>query len=294
MKKVIFNLATMLLALPLTATAEHFRINVSDAHFTMPIIEKWIEEYRQIDPTLEIEIVSQRGAAADALVSIGELPAVGHPHTSVARYLILPIANAQGEILHDKKVQKGLTSRLAKEIFIEKELDELLDEESSAQPLPATVYTLTGSRATTTQLFAESLSTTPSRMKGKKVLGREENVLTAVKTHQDAVSFNVANLIYDLQSRKPVDGLYVFAVDLDNNGKISDDERQAAHNLDLLTALVENTPSTAVATGDVNIVLSNPGAGKLNDFINWVARDGQHYAAEYGYLKVQGRLTAQK
>lgn len=294
MKKVIYNMAALLMALPLTATAQHFRINISEAHFTMPIMEKWVEEYHKVDPTFEVEFVSQRGESADVLVSIGNQQPGTASHTAVARYLILPIANASNDIIQNKKVQKGLTPQLAKEIFIEKDLDELLDEDPAQNRLPGTVYTLTGSKATTTQLFAESLSSTPSRLKGKKVLGREENVLTAVQNHADAVSFNVANLIYDLQSRQPVEGLYVFAVDLNNNGKISEEERLATHDLDALTAFLENSPSTTVPTGEVNIILNDGTADKLNDFVQWIVREGQHYAAEYGYLKAQGLLTAQK
>lgn len=292
MEKVFYRLAVLLTFVPLTATAQRFKINVSDAHFTTPIIEKWMQEYQQVDPLFDAEIVSTRGEDTDVVVEVGTQRNAGS--TAVARYIILPIANKEAEIVHDNKVQKGLTDKLAHELFVEKDLDELIDEEPASRRLPGTIYTLTGSRATTTRLFAESLNVSPARLKGKKVLGREENVIAAVKSHQDAISFNVANLIYDRNNRVPASELHVFAVDIDNNGKISDEERRAVHDIDALLSLVENSPVISVPTGNVNVVLGDAKSDRLTGFVNWIVREGQRYASEYGYLKVQNRLTAQK
>lgn len=291
MKLAIFSLAVLAgLSQSRTAAGQVFRINVSDAHFTMPMIECWIAEYQQLDPGFRAEVVSGKDAQSDAVVSTS-----ASSGTQVARYLILPIANAQSAAAHDKKVRHGLNSNLAKSLYVKKNLDELLDvDEAPRQQLEGMVYTLTGSSAATTKLFAQFLDIAPAQLKGKKVLGREENAITAVLTHDDAVSYNVANLIYDLQNRQPISGMHVFAVDLNNNGKISDDEEQAFTNIDQLTDFVANSVSTNIPIGDVNIVLPAQADDHLKSFVAWIGNEGQRFARQYGYLKAQPRLTAQK
>ena len=157
--------------------------------------------------------------------------------------------------------------------------------------MPGTVYSLTGSHAITTTLVARDLSITPNRVKGKKILGSEENLISAVRSHQDAIAFNVASLAYDSNTYQPVEGLTVLATDLDGNGRISDEERSVISSLDKLTDYLDKLPHTGLPIGNISIKTDNQ---ELRRFVDWASTEGQGYLSPYGFLKANKALTAQK
>ena len=158
-----------------TANAQKVRIGVKDASFTKGLIETLASEYNKENRGVEVEVVSS--ADADAKVQLA-----ANGIASVGKFVVLPIANSENEILTNKKLRKGVNDKVEKEIFVQPTYEEVLDaEEEGEKALPGMVYSLSGSKAYITQIFAEALHTTPSQLKGKKILGREENVLSVVK-----------------------------------------------------------------------------------------------------------------
>lgn len=286
-RKIVIPMIAMCL-MSAASQAQTLKINVQDAQFTMPFVERLVAEYHKMNPEFKAEVV-RTAQGADAQVSLSVLP--DDYESTVGRFIVLPVANSQNELLKNKKVQRGLSERLKHQIYVERDVVEVLEaEEAGEKQLPGTVYTLFGSKAVTSQVLAKSLNVGANRIKGKKILGREENLLTAVTSHSDAVSYNVATLIYDAKSHQPVSGLTVLAEDLDGNGRISDEERAAIASLDTLTDYLESLPKTSVATGSVNIKTDN---AQIREFVNWVIIDGQSYLAQYGLLKTPTSLTAQ-
>lgn len=287
MKKGIL-LAITLLSLVGRSTAQDLKINVSDARFTAPLLEKLIKEYKKVDPDFQAQVLTHDGAESDARVSLDNEASA----TILGRYIVLPIANSQNVLLENKKVRKGLNGKLTKQIFVLKDYLEALDaEENGEKELPGTVYSLTGSKAITTKAFANALHVSPNKIKGKKIVGREENALTAVQNHNDAVSFNVASLVYDTQSKKPVSGLTVLPIDIDDNGKITEEERSAFGTITQLTEYIDHLSDISVPIGNIYFDTQNP---KAAVFANWVSQNGQQLLHEYGYLRANTKLIAQK
>lgn len=285
--KVTALLLTGLMCCPMMSLAQNLQINVNDAQFTRQMMERLVKEYNKVNPEFTATIVVTR-EKADASVSLSGQDDVN----SIGRFAILPIANSENELLHNKKVVKGLSSKLKQQIFVERDLLEELDaEEDGEKQLPGTVYSLTGSHAITTTLVARDLSITPNRVKGKKILGNEENLISAVRSHQDAIAFNVASLAYDSNTHQPVEGLTVLATDLDGNGRISDEERSAISSLDKLTDYLDKLPHTGLPIGNISIKTDNQ---ELRRFVDWAATEGQGYLSPYGFLKANKALTAQK
>ena len=282
LKTLIF---TMMAMMPTTIMAQTIKINIGDAQFTKPLLERWISEYHKVNPDFNAELVAQSGGENTVSVS----SRYSNDRNLVGRYFVLPIANANGDILNEKKVQKGLTESVKKEIFVKKDIDEYLDSRDKKK-LPGTVYALTGRHGSTTEIFANSLNVSATEITGRKILGREENGISLVQKQKDAVSLNVANLIYDRSTRKPVTGLAVLPIDLDGDGKVSDDERTALDNIDSLTDYLKNSSIRNVAAGYIKINTSN---SSLNAFISWVETEGQNYLKEYGYLPVHNGFIAQ-
>ena len=285
--KVTTLLLTGLMCCPMMSLAQNLRINVSDAQFTRQMMERLIKEYNKVNPEFTATVVDTR-EKADASVSLSGQDDVN----SIGRFAILPIANSENELLRNKKVVKGLSNKLKHQIFVERDLLEELDaEEEGEKQLPGTVYSLTGSHAITTTLVARDLSITPNRVKGKKILGSEENLISAVRSHQDAIAFNVASLAYDSNTHQPVEGLTVLATDLDGNGRISDEERSVISSLDKLTDYLDKLPHTGLPIGNISIKTDNQ---ELRRFVDWASTEGQGYLSPYGFLKANKALTAQK
>ena len=285
--KVTTLLLTGLMCCPMMSLAQNLQINVSDAQFTRQMMERLIKEYNKVNPEFTATVVDTR-EKADASVSLSGQDDVN----SIGRFAILPIANSENELLRNKKVVKGLSNKLKHQIFVERDLLEELDEEEEGEKqLPGTVYSLTGSHAITTTLVARDLSITPNRVKGKKILGSEENLISAVRSHQDAIAFNVASLAYDSNTYQPVEGLTVLATDLDGNGRISDEERSVISSLDKLTDYLDKLPHTGLPIGNISIKTDNQ---ELRRFVDWASTEGQGYLSPYGFLKANKALTAQK
>lgn len=285
--KVTTLLLTGLMCCPMMSLAQNLQINVSDAQFTRQMMERLIKEYNKVNPEFTATVVNTR-EKVDASVSLSGQDDVN----SIGRFAILPIANSENELLNNKKVVKGLSNKLKHQIFVERDLLEELDaEEEGEKQLPGTVYSLTGSHAITTTLVARDLSITPNRVKGKKILGSEENLISAVRSHQDAIAFNVASLAYDSNTHQPVEGLTVLATDLDGNGRISDEERSVISSLDKLTDYLDKLPHTGLPIGNISIKTDNQ---ELRRFVDWASTEGQGYLSPYGFLKANKALTAQK
>ena len=283
--KTVAIVAFALLSGSLTASAQKLRIGIKDASFAKNLMESLATEYNKSNSNVQIEIVSTADADANIQVSNNELG-------TLAKFAVLPIANSENELLANKKLRKGVNEKIGKQIFVQPTYDESLDaEETDAKPLPGTVYSLSGSRATITKLFAEQFHVAPSQLNGKKIVGREENVLSVVKQHPDAVSFNVANLIYDLGNRQPQQGISVLNVDLDGNGKVSDEEKAALGNIDALNEYLNKTANPSVAVGNLAISSDNQ---KVRDFVGWAQTKGQAIVAKLGFLKAHATLTAQR
>lgn len=283
--KTVAVLTIALFSGSITVNAQKVRIGVKEVTFAKSLMESLASEYNKENTGVEIEIVNT--ADADANVQIAD-----NGLASVGKFIILPIANSENEILNNKKLRKGVNETIEKKIFVQPTYEEVLDaEEEGEQQLPGTVYSLSGSKAQTTRLFAEKLHTTPNQLKGKKILGREENVISVVKQQADAISFNVANLIYDLNNRQPQQGISVLSVDLDGNGKVSDQERTALANIDTLTDYLNKVVTPGIAVGDVVIASDNQ---QVRDFVTWTQAKGQEIVAKQGFLKAQNALTAQK
>lgn len=261
-----------------TVEAQTVRINIADARFTQPLMETLINEYRKVNPQFAAEIVSTAGDG-DATVNITNDG--GNVSGTLAHYVLLPIANAQGSLSQDKRLRKGLNAKLTRELFVGKSTSDYFESQESKQ-IQGTAYVLGGKHAITTELLAHTLNVDISAIKGKKVIGREENVITAVLQHTDAIAVDVASLVYDSDTRKPAKGLVILPVDLDGDGHVSNEERAAIQNIDALTDYLSTHGKNGLPTGSIRI---NSNDSRAESFIVWATTVGQDYVKQLGYLR---------
>ncbi|MBQ3636389.1 MAG: hypothetical protein II951_12360 [Bacteroidales bacterium] len=284
MKKLL--LTSLSTAFFYAASAQN-AINVSGASFTLPLVEKWVSEYVKENPKSNLIVTSDRQSIANARVVLSTDPS----SKSVARFLVLPIANADNSLLQSKKIRKGINEETERELFVKNDDIEAIYEERERKEIHSNVYTLAGNQNVTTALFARLLHTNPGKLKGRKILGSEDKALAAVKKDNEALSFNVANLIYNKDNRRPVEGIAVIAPDINGNGRVSEEERQAVSDIDALISYVENVGAAGLAIGSIEIQTNDPA---LADFAQWVSDHGQSFLNEYGFLRSENQAQAQR
>ena len=78
---------------------------------------------------------------------------------------------------------------------------------------------------------------------------------------------------------------------IDDNGKISDEERAAFADVNQLANYIDKSSETSVPSGNIYINTKHP---KVAAFAAWVLTNGQSYLHQYGYLEANSKLTAQK
>jgi hypothetical protein len=109
-----------------------------------------------------------------------------------------------------------------------------------------------------------------------------------MKNDAQAVSFNGLNVLFDIDTRKPVTGLTILPVDLDGNNKVSEEE-SFYHDLDTIIHKLQDTDPRKInnipmARLQIAVHLKEMN-GETAHFLRWVLENGRKHLAKYGFLR---------
>jgi len=283
----IFLFVTFVSTFVLKAQSQRDYVSISGTRFTYPLIEKWISEYKKVSPEARIKI--QYNKQVNDSVN---LRVIAHTLTQseikpnelyfqVSRYALLPITNERNLPLK-KEFKRGLKQEDLKKVFFV-DPSSAYEEETKGQPV-VTVYTR-ANQTCSSIAFANHFGLGPNEIKGKKISGEDKYLTLAVQKDTTGVSFNNLGYIFDINTRVPVKGINILAIDLNGNGKI-DKEELIYDNLDVLTQYLENNQDNkAIPTDYVSFIVNkNQKSETLQKFISWVLTEGQKYNHTYGFL----------
>lgn len=273
---------------------------ITGVRFAYPLVQKWIDDYNVVNPDVQI-VIESRGSADpakyDILVEAYDEKSKldqGREYVYIARYAVLPVANNKSAFAKTY-TKKGLNKDLINQLFFN---DIFADKEKEQEiKAPYTIYTRL-QKAGSPIIFTKYFGYEQKDVKGKAIAGADEHLLKAILRDSTGVSYLPLSVIYDHTSKKPVDGLAVLPVDLNGNGRISDDEKF----YDDLPTVVANLEEKSVK--DINNVPveyihmsvdKTNGSSEAIEFLRWVIQNGQNDLHDFGYLKPEpGRLEAQK
>ncbi|MCE7065918.1 hypothetical protein [Dyadobacter sp. CY326] len=266
-------------------TANPNEVVITGVRFAYPLVEKWIGEYKAANPQAQIRIETRTVTDPqkyDLLVEAYEQDKEvkeTREYISIARYALLPIANAKSAFAKEFG-EKGLNEKTYKQIFFH----DIYAEKDKTLDTPYTIYTrLQKAGAPTT--FAKYFGYEQKDIKGKAIAGADEHLIKALLKDETGITYTIPGLAYDLQTRKPADGISIIPVDQDGNGRISKEER-ALENLDKVLASVETDKIKNVPVEYLHFSIdkhnSNPEAKK---FLLWVAANADKDLHQFGYLK---------
>jgi phosphate transport system substrate-binding protein len=122
----------------------------------------------------------------------------------------------------------------------------------------------------------------------------DPGVADAVRKTIYGIGYNNLNFIFDMQSRKPYQGLAVIPIDLNANGKI-DKEENFYNNLDEVINAINTGLYPSPPARQLYFVSAGKPSGKLvNAFLEWVLTDGQKYVGEAGYVLLKQDVIRQE
>jgi len=119
-------------------------------------------------------------------------------------------------------------------------------------------------------------------LKGTAVYG-DPGLAEAVKKDPLGIGYNNLNYAYDMETGKPIAGLRVVPIDLNENGQIDEDEDFYATKADLVQAIATGRYPSPPAREE-HLVTKTGFTGITKEFVRWILTDGQQYVSETGYI----------
>lgn len=273
---------------------------VTGVRFAYPLVQKWIDDYNRENPNVQI-VIESRGSADPAKYDLlieaydpdSDL-AKNREYLYVARYAVLPVANSSSAFSQKYSI-KGLNKDLITQLFFNNIYSDK-DEEQEVKA-PYTIYTRL-QKAGSPIVFTKYFGHDPKDIKGTAIAGSDEHLLKAILRDSTAVSYLPLTLIYDHTTKKTVAGLSVLPVDLNGNGKVSDDEKFYT----ILPSVIQQLEKTAnkdinnIPVEHLNISVDKTHVStEAIEFLRWIIQNGQEDLHEFGYLKPDpGRFDAEK
>ena len=266
---------------------------ISGTKFTYPLIEKWIAEYAKVNPNSKLKIAPKLAAGQTADLSIiAHQPAKDELKADQAivyagKYALLPVTNPTNPILLGA----------AKKGFNKKEIDKLFFEvvDYDAEPtkekpkFAATIYARDNQACASTAL-AGYFGHLTSEIRGKKVLGDDIYLLSALKKDSIGIAYNNLGYLFDTNSRKLKDGIALLPLDLKKNTKDI-----LTGNLDFVIDVLEKNQIETVPVEKIGFVYSPVNSRKeVTAFLAWVLTDGQQYNHDKGFLNLDKQLLAEQ
>jgi phosphate transport system substrate-binding protein len=142
--------------------------------------------------------------------------------------------------------------------------------------------------------FAENVTGAQLDVAGALVNGDDRALSAAVKNDVNGISYNNLALIYDLQTRKVADSIAIIPIDLNENGKIDENEKIYETLDDVLTYLSTSTKNI-IPQDNVNIVINRRTVSRnALDFIEWILTQGEQYNRNYGFLNLDKTVVLQQ
>ena len=263
------------------------KVVITGVRFAYPLVEKWIKDYKTINPSVQVSIDPRSTVDPtnyDLLIEAYE------PNQNIkdsreffyfGKYALLPAANSTSEFAKNY-CNKGLTEKQIKEIFFQDVFADKKNQEKINYPL--TVYTRL-QRAGAPITFAHYFGFEQQNIKGKAISGSDEHLIKALLKDSTGVSYATLGLLYNLETRKILEGLTVIPVDQDGDGRVSNNEKQV-NDVDEIIAKLESSKLRNIPVEYLHISVSKTNTNReaLN-FLTWAFSQSQDDLHRFGYLK---------
>lgn len=274
-------------------------ITVSGAFALYPMMTRWAEEFKKLNPGVEFDI-SAGGAGkgmADTLSGAVDIGMVSRDITkeeeekgaywvAVTKDAVFPVVNAKNPVLQDL-LNQGLTRQVFAGIYISGTITtwgqvvgkpEITDE--------IHVYTRSDA-AGAPEVWAKYLGKKQENLLGVGVFG-DPGLMDAVVKDPLGIGYNNLGYAYDSASGNPIAGSTIVPIDINQNGKAEPEEVLETKSEAIQAVATGKYPSPPARA--LNLVTKGKPSGVVQAFIVWALTDGQKFIDEAGYIQ----LTAEQ
>lgn len=268
-------------------------INISGAFALYPITVKWAGEFKKLHPKVTFNI-SAGGAgkgitdALSGLVDIGLASRDIDPSEVkkgaytiyVTKDAVVPTfntANPNAAAL----LAKGVKREQFLNIFVTGSIANWKQVAGKASA-PIHIYTRSDA-AGAAETWAKYFNKKQEDLLGVAVYG-DPGLAQAVKKDPVAIGYNNIAYLYDLKTRKQVDGVHALPIDVNGNGKIDPDENFYGTVDQLTDAIASGKYPSPPARNLGFLFKGKPKKKELIEFVKYVLTTGQKFVDENGYI----------
>jgi phosphate transport system substrate-binding protein len=275
------------------------QISISGAFALYPMVIRWADEYRKINPGVRFDI-SAGGAgkgisdALNGMVEIGMVSREIYPEElkkgafpiAVTKDAVVVVVNESNPSLNEI-LTKGLKKDAANNIWITGRYTTWAQAFGAKSGSPIHIYTRSDACGAA-EMWAKFFYKKQEDLLGVGVFG-DPGLAQAVKKDPLGIGFNNIGYAYDATTRQQIKGLKVVPIDLNNNGKIDSDEDFYGSMNDLIAAIASGKYPSPPSRELFFVMKGNPKNNKvLTEFIRWVLSDGQKFVNDAGYIELPG------
>lgn len=272
-------------------------IAVSGAFALYPMVVQWSEEFKKKNPHIRFNI-SAGGAGkgiADVLsgmVDIGLVSRDIHPEeyqrgaflVNVAGDAVVASFNANNPAVAEIK-QRGLTRQEFVDIFLTNKISKWSDLSGIRANYDMHVY-VRSDAAGAAETWANFLGGVQEDLLGIGVFG-DPGQAQAIIRDPLSIGFSNINFVYSLENRRPVPGVELIPIDLDQSGAVEPSE-DFYGNLDSLNAAIIDGRYPSPPARKLGFLLyGKPNSTLINEFLAYVlSEEGQELLPANGYIRL--------
>ncbi|HOQ04456.1 MAG TPA: PstS family phosphate ABC transporter substrate-binding protein [Anaerohalosphaeraceae bacterium] len=269
-------------------------ISISGAWALYPMAVRWAEEFRKIHPGVRIDI-SAGGAGkgmADCLSGAADLGMLSREiHNSelekgawplaVVKDAVVAVAN-RNHPAAQTLLSRGLTRQECIDLWITGRLKTWGQLSGFSLNEPIHVYTRSDACGAA-ETWAKYLGKNQEDLQGIGVFG-DPGLAEAVRKDPLGIGYNNVNYAYDAAAKKPMDGLMIVPLDLNENGRIDPEESFYGDRDEITGAIGQGRYPSPPARLLYLVSKGRPARPEVLAFLEWILRDGQAFADEAGYV----------
>jgi len=282
-------------------------IKVSGAYALYPMMQIWAEKYHE-ETGIRVE-VSGGGAGkgmADALngmVDIGMVSRDIYPeeiergafYVAVAKDCVVATINKNNPVVDDI-LQKGIKREVFVDIFITRNITtwgEVVGKPSIISPIH--VYTRADQcgAAKTWAKYLGGFTQDDLTNAADSAVDSDPGLAETIRGDSLAIGYNNLNFAYDIKTGKPVSGIVIIPIDLNENGILEDSEKFYDTRDEIINA-VKNGVYPSPPARELYLVTKDNFVGKAKEFVRWILTEGQKYIPEHGYIQLSEEKLQQE
>ena len=270
-------------------------IRITGAYALLPMMNKWVSEYKKLHPSVDFEITATGSGKALNIIQGGRTDigmissAIPNGPDSllwifpVVKLGVVPVTSSQNPYLPKIK-DKGIKRDFLESVFSGKSKPTWGDIFGTPGK-DAIIPMVRSDSSGATDVFAQYLWLEPSAMRGQACNG-EPAMINAVKSNP--LSLGYINFIYAIKpsNLEFVDSLSIIPLDFNYNGAIDGHEKIFNNAKELQRAMwLGKFPCSLVRTLYV-VTRGKPATKELTEFLYWIITDGQKFVAPEGYIEL--------